>query len=260
MLLILSAVSCIILVILDVCRRLPLSKTKGQVMLLVFSLLGAASPAAAYTCSRGIEALFIDSGEESLLFKLNDSEGLRNLLQYEPPLWLTLPAVLVCFWAWCYTLLRTAAGVRIVSPEEHPAISAKRHLTAAWVSLPFFLVMLAASVVMMVYALGMMLMLALTMLLMAFIFLPVIFIAAFVWGGMSLVILAELLPYLIALILPYATGVFYINRYLIACGRCCGWKKAFRILLQVLSFLPWIRWIVVCCCMGSMQKYRAVKQ
>lgn len=260
MLSVLCAVFCIVLVILDVCRRLPLSKTKGQVLLLLPSLLGAGTPFAAFTCSRGIHALLTGFGEADLTSDMADVGWLEKLMQYEPPLWLGIPAVLVCFWTWCYTLLRTAAGVRVVLPGEHPAAAAKRQLTAAWISLPFFLLILAAGVAMLVCVLGMMLLLAFFLLCMAVIFLPLLFMGAFLWGGTALIFLAELLPYFAAMLIPYATGVFYINRYLIACGSCCGWKRAFRIFLQVLSFLPWIRWIVVCCCMGSMQKYRVAKR
>ena len=34
---------------------------------------------------------------------------------------------------------------------------------------------------------------------------------------------------------------------------CLGWKKPFRIVLQVLMFLPWIRWIVTLIVMSKMQ-------
>lgn len=94
---------------------------------------------------------------------------------------------------------------------------------------------------------------ALMAVLLCIVFLPAIVAAAVLLGGLTLMMALPLLVQFIALLIPYVMGVVYGNRYLIACAPCLGWKKPFRIVLQVLMFLPWIRWIVTLIVMSKMQ-------
>ncbi len=254
MLSVICAGICIVLVILDMCHKFPFAKIGGQISIWICSFLGAASPLAANACSRSIAWLLTDTNSTMLLDAGSWFGRLNDVFSWKCPVWLSVIGVVVCFGAWCYAMMRTASNVPVISPGESSAAAARRQLAVAWTTLPFFLMALITSFLIAVYALGIMIILVIVLLTMALIFLPAILMGAVICGWMSLVLLAELLPYLGILILPYFTGVFYINRYLIACGVCCGWKRGFRIFLQVLCVLPWVRWIVVCFCMARMQK------
>lgn len=252
MLSIICAIACVILVILDICGKLHLEKTKPQVLLNLFCLLGAATPVAANACSNCITDLL---GMTTLDEMTETADWLELLLTQGIPDWIIVIAGTVCVLAWVYTLVRTATGTKIISSQESPVLAAKRNLIVAWISLPFFLLMLVAGVIYLVVVLSLVGMYLLTVLICTLIFPPMLIIGAVVVAITSIELLLPLLPILGALLIPYITGVFYGNRYLIACAVCFGWKKPLRIFLQVLLFLPWIRWIVVCCCMGKMQKY-----
>ena len=72
-------------------------------------------------------------------------------------------------------------------------------------------------------------------------------------GYVTLLMCLSLLLYLIALLIPYVMGIVYGNRYLIACAPCLGWKKPWRIFLQVVMFLPCLRWVVTAITMEKMR-------
>lgn len=238
------AVICVVLVVLNICEKLSLGQTKGQVLLNLFALLGTANPLSVMCISDWLfDVGFVHSSE----FRQD------VILTQGAPAWLVLTGAVVCYLTWVYTTMRTAAGTPIVMPQEAPIQAAKRHLTMTWISLPFFLLMLVACVAYLVYALGMLSGLAFVALLMAVVFLPILIMGAWVFGVMSLWMFLASIPFLLALLIPYITGVFHSNRYLLATASCIGWKKPFRIFLQVVLFLPWLRWIVICCCMGKMQ-------
>ncbi len=238
------AVVCIVLVVLHLRGKLPLMQTKGQVLLNLFALLGAVNPLSVMCISDWLFAVgFVHPSESQQAVVLTQGA----------PAWLVLTGVIICYFTWVYTTMRTAAGIPAVMPQEAPAQAAKRHLTVTWLSLPFFLLMLAACIAYLVYVLGMLSGLAIVALVMAVVFLPVLFMGAWVFGVMSLWMFLASIPFLLALLIPYITGVFHSNRYLIAIAPVMGWKKPFRIFLQVVLFLPWLRWIVACCSMGKLQ-------
>lgn len=253
MLSIICAIVCIILIVLDICGKLHLEKTKGQVLLNLFCLLGATTPVASNACSNCITDLL---GTPSMDELMETGDWQELLLTQGIPDWIIVIAAVICVLTWIYTLVRTAAGTKIVSPQESPALSAKRYLTVTWISLPFFLLMLVIGVINLVVALSLVGMYLLAFLFCTLFFPPVLIIGVVFIAITSVELLLPMLPIFGAVLIPYITGVFYSNRYLIACAVCFGWKKPLRIFLQVLLFLPWIRWIVVCCCMGKMQKYR----
>ncbi|MGN1404613.1 MAG: hypothetical protein ACI4XB_09860 [Ruminococcus sp.] len=253
MLSIICAIACVILVILDICGKLYLEKTKPQVLLNLFCLLGAATPVASDACSNCITGLL---GTTTLDEMTETGEWKELLLTQGLPDWIIAIAAIICALAWVYTLVRTATCTKIISPQESPVLAAKRHLTVTWISLPFFLLMLVIGVIYLVVVLSLVGMYLIALLLGTLIFPPVLIIGAILVAITSIELLLPMLPVFGAMLIPYITGVFYSNRYLIACAVCFGWKKPLRIFLQVLLFLPWIRWIVVCCCMGKMQKYQ----
>ena len=119
--------------------------------------------------------------------------------------------------------------------------------------MPFFLLMLVSGVVLLVYLLSVWWMFAVLVLLFGIIFLPAIIFGAVMLGYVTLLMCLPLLLYLIALLIPYVMGIVYGNRYLIACAPCLGWKKPWRIFLQVVMFLPCLRWVVTAITMEKMR-------
>lgn len=251
---VICAIACIILIVLDICGKLHLEQTRGQVLLNLFALLGAVTPTPVYTLSDWLFSLSDGYVTDGNFVELSDRTKL--ILTLYVPDWCIFLAAGICLLTWLYTLFRTCAGIKIIQPTETPMQAAKRQLILTWISLPFFLLTLVLIVVQLVYILHIMGSLVIGLLFMSLLFLPFLLIGAVMLGIMSFWILLGLLPFLAALIIPYITGIIYSNRYMIACGICFGWKKSLRIFLQVLLFLPWVRWIVICCCMGKMQKYR----
>lgn len=113
--------------------------------------------------------------------------------------------------------------------------------------------MLVSGVVLLAYLLSVWWMFAVLVLLFGIIFLPAIIFGAVMLGYVTLLMCLPLLLYLIALLIPYVMGIVYGNRYLIACAPCLGWKKPWRIFLQVVMFLPCLRWVVTAITMEKMR-------
>lgn len=153
-------------------------------------------------------------------------------------------------------MVRICSCVPIAKTGSDRKQAAKQQLTMLWLSLPFFLLMLISGVILLVSTLSVWWMAALMAVLLCIVFLPAIVAAAVLLGGLTLMMALPLLVQFIALLIPYVMGVVYGNRYLIACAPCLGWKKPFRIVLQVLMFLPWIRWIVTLIVMSKMQNVK----
>lgn len=131
-----------------------------------------------------------------------------------PVQWVPGVGMLLCAMTWCYTMVRICTCVPVSRTGSTPKLAAKQQLTFLWFSLPFFLLML---------------------------------------GYVTLLMCLPLLLYLIALLIPYVMGIVYGNRYLIACAPCLGWKKPWRIFLQVVMFLPCLRWVVTAITMEKMR-------
>lgn len=250
---VICAIVCIVLILLDLCGKLHLEKTKSQVLLNLFCLLGAATPTAANACYSCIADLL---GTISVNEEMETADWQELLLTQGALDWIIAIAGAVCVLAWIYTLVRTAAGTKIISAQETPVLAAKRQRTITWLSLPFFLLMLVVNVIYLVVVFSLVGMYVLALLFVTLIFPPMLIIGAVAAAITSIEMLLPLLPVFGAMLIPYITGVFYSNRYLIACAAGAGWKKPLRIFLQVLLFLPWVRWIVICCCMGKMQQYQ----
>ena len=165
-------------------------------------------------------------------------------------------ASLLCAATWAYTMVRICSCVPIAKTGSDRKQAAKQQLTMLWLSLPFFLLMLVSGVILLVSTLSVWWMAALMAVLLCIVFLPAIVAVAVLLGGLTLMMALPLLVQFIALLIPYVMGVVYGSRYLIACAPCLGWKKPFRIALQVLMFLPWIRWIVTLIVMSKMQNVK----
>lgn len=131
-----------------------------------------------------------------------------------PVQWVPGVGMLLCAMTWCYTMVRICTCVPVSRTGSTPKLAAKQQLTFLWFSLPFFLLML---------------------------------------GYVTLLMCLPLLLYLIALLIHYVMGIVYGNRYLIACAPCLGWKKPWRIFLQVVMFLPCLRWVVTAITMEKMR-------
>lgn len=200
MLPILCGIGCAVLVILDVAGKLHPERTRSQVLLHLFSLVGALFPLAVIVW---VYVLFPDQ---------TDSNPVLQVLRYL----YDLPAPLSF--------------------------------------LPFFLLMLVSGVILLVYLLSFWWIFALLVLMFGIIFLPAIIFGAVMLGYVTLLMALPLLLYLIALLIPYVMGIVYGSRYLIACAPCLGWKKPWRIFLQVVMCLPWLRWIVTAITMEKMRK------
>ena len=221
MLPILCGVGCAVLVILDIAGKLHPERTRSQVLLHLFSLVGALFPLAVMVW---VYVLFPDQTDSNPVLQV-----LRYLYDLPAPLsFLPKLAVAFCAMTWCYTMVRTCSCVPISQTGSTPQQAAKQQLTMLWLSLPFFLLMLVSGVILLVYLLSF-------------------------WWIFALLVL-PLLLYLIALLIPYVMGVVYGSRYLIACAPCLGWKKSWRIFLQVVMCLPWLRWIVTAITMEKMRK------
>ena len=113
---------------------------------------------------------------------------------------------------------------------------------------------LVSGVILLVYLLSFWWIFALLVLMFGIIFLPAIIFGAVMLGYVTLLMALPLLLYLVALLIPYVMGIVYDSRYLIACAPCLGWKKPWRIFLQVVMCLPWLRWIVTAITMEKMRK------
>ena len=215
MLPILCGIACAVLVILDVSGKLHPERTRSQVLLHLFSMSGALLPS--------------------------------------PVQWVPGVGMLLCAMTWCYTMVRICTCVPVSRTGSTPKLAAKQQLTFLWFSLPFFLLMLVSGVVLLVYLLSVWWMFAVLVLLFGIIFLPAIIFGAVMLGYVTLLMCLPLLLYLIALLIPYVMGIVYGNRYLIACAPCLGWKKPWRIFLQVVMFLPCLRWVVTAITMEKMR-------
>lgn len=238
MLSVFCCIACAVLVILDVTGKLHPERTRSQVLLHLFSLVGTLVPLVATL----LVPWFVD-----------DLETLRMVRYlYTLPYALSFVsnlASLLCAATWAYTMVRICSCVPIAKTGSDRKQAAKQQLTMLWLSLPFFLLMLISGVILLVSTLSVWWMAVL----LCIVFLPAIVAAAVLLGGLTLMMALPLLVQFIALLIPYVMGVVYGNRYLIACAPCLGWKKPFRIVLQVLMFLPWIRWIVTLIVMSKMQ-------
>lgn len=245
MLPVLCGIVCAVLVLLDAAGKLHPERTHSQILLYLFSLLGTLTPLLLASFSPG--AFLEDAAPMNPVF--------RALCTLPSPVqWVPIVAMICCAMTWGYTLVRTCSCVPVFQTGSTPKQAAKQQLTMLWFSLPFFLLMLMACVVWLACLLSIWWMSALTLLMLCIVFLPAVLIGALMMGYISFWMLLSLLPFLIALLIPYVMGVVYGNRYLIACAPCLGWKKPWRIFLQVVMFLPWLRWIVTAFTMAKMQK------
>lgn len=248
MLPVLCGIVCAVLVILDVSGKLHLERTHSQVLLYLFSLVGVILP---FLLAVFSPAALLESTDS-----MNPVYVMLCTLP-APVQWLPIVGMLVCAMTWCYTMVRVCSCVPIFSAGSTQKQAAKQQLTMMWFSLPFFLLMLIACVVWLGYLLSIWWMFAFLMLILCAIFLPVILMGALMLGYVSVWLLLMLLPFLIALLIPYAMGVVYGNRYLIACAPCLGWKKPWRIFLQAVMFLPCLRWLVTALTMEKMRKIQS---
>ncbi len=246
MLPILCGIVCAVLVILDVAGKLHPERTRSQVLLHLFSLSGVLLSLAAVILFR---VLLSDQTETvPALQTLRYGYTLPEPLSFLPKL-----AAVFCAMTWFYTMVRTCSCVPVFQTGSTPKQAAKQQLTMLWLSLPFFLLMLVSGVVLLVYLLSVWWMFAVLVLLFGIIFLPAIIFGAVMLGYVTLLMCLPLLLYLIALLIPYVMGIVYGNRYLIACAPCLGWKKPWRIFLQVVMFLPCLRWVVTAITMEKMR-------
>ena len=240
MLPILCGIACAVLVILDVSGKLHPERTRSQVLLHLFSLSGALLPLMLAMLS---PAAFLDDAAAM-------NPVFRVLCTLPSPVqWVPGVGMLLCAMTWCYTMVRICTCV----PVSRTGSTPKQQLTFLWFSLPFFLLMLVSGVVLLVYLLSVWWMFAVLVLLFGIIFLPAIIFGAVMLGYVTLLMCLPLLLYLIALLIPYVMGIVYGNRYLIACAPCLGWKKPWRIFLQVVMFLPCLRWVVTAITMEKMR-------
>lgn len=247
MLPILCGIGCAVLVILDIAGKLHPERTRSQVLLHLFSLVGALLPLAAMVW---VYVLFPNQTDSNPVLQV-----LRYLYDLPAPLsFLPKLAVAFCAMTWCYTMVRTCSCVPISQTGSTPQQAAKQQLTMLWLSLPFFLLMLVSGVILLVYLLSFWWIFALLVLMFGIIFLPAIIFGAVILGYVTLLMALPLLLYLVALLIPYVMGIVYGSRYLIACVPCLGWKKPWRIFLQVVMCLPWLRWIVTAITMEKMRK------
>lgn len=244
MLPILCGIACAVLVILDVSGKLHPERTHSQVLLHLFSLSGALLPLMLAMLS---PAAFLDDAAAM-------NPVFRVLCTLPSPVqWVPGVGMLLCVMTWCYTMVRICTCVPVSRTGSTPKLAAKQQLTFLWFSLPFFLLMLVSGVVLLVYLLSVWWMFAVLVLLFGIIFLPAIIFGAVMLGYVTLLMCLPLLLYLIALLIPYVMGIVYGNRYLIACAPCLGWKKPWRIFLQVVMFLPCLRWVVTAITMEKMR-------
>ena len=231
----------------DVAGKLHPERTRSQVLLHLFSLVGALLPLAAIVW---VYVLFPDQTDSNPVLQV-----LWYLYDLPAPLsFLSKLAVTFCAMTWCYTMVRTCSCVPISQTGSTPQQAAKQQLTMLWLSLPFFLLMLVSGVILLVYLLSFWWIFALLVLMFGIIFLPAIIFGAVMLGYVTLLMALPLLLYLVALLIPYVMGIVYGSRYLIACAPCLGWKKPWRIFLQVVMCLPWLRWIVTAITMEKMRK------
>ena len=134
MLPILCGIGCAVLVILDIVGKLHPERTRSQVLLHLFSLVGALLPLAAMVW---VYVLFPNQTDSNPVLQV-----LRYLYDLPAPLsFLPKLAVAFCAMTWCYTMVRTCSCVPISQTGSTPQQAAKQQLTLLWLSLPFFLLM-----------------------------------------------------------------------------------------------------------------------
>ena len=192
MLPILCGIGCAVLLILDVAGKLHPERTRSQVLLHLFSLVGALLPLAAMVW---VYVLFPNQTDSNPVLQV-----LRYLYDLPAPLsFLPKLAVAFCAMTWCYTMVRTCSCVPISQTGSTPQQAAKQQLTMLWLSLPFFLLMLVSGVILLVYLLSFWWIFALLVLMFGIIFLPAIIFGAVMLGYVTLLMALPLLLYLVAL-------------------------------------------------------------
>lgn len=241
MLSVFCCIACAVLVILDVTGKLHPERTRSQVLLHLFSLVGALVPLVATL----LVPWFVD-----------DLETLRMVRYlYTLPYALSFVsnlASLLCAATWAYTMVRICSCVPIAKTGSDRKQAAKQQLTMLWLSLPFFLLMLISGVILLVSTLSVWWMAALMAVLLCIVFLPAIVAAAVLLGGLTLMMALPLLVQFIALLHGRCLRQPLPHRL---CA-LSGLEKAVSHRLAVLMFLPWIRWIVTLIVMSKMQNVK----
>mgnify|MGYP000155202368 CR=1 FL=1 len=179
MLPILCGIGCAVLVILDIAGKLHPERTRSQVLLHLFSLVGALFPLAVMVW---VYVLFPDQTDSNPVLQV-----LRYLYDLPAPLsFLPKPAMAFCAMTWCYIMVRTCSCIPISQTGSTPQQAAKQQLTMLWLSLPFFLLMLVSGVILLVYLLSFWWIFALLVLMFGIIFLPAIIFGAVMLGYVTL--------------------------------------------------------------------------
>ena len=119
MLPILCGIGCAVLVILDIAGKLHPERTRSQVLLHLFSLVGALFPLAVMVW---VYVLFPDQTDSNPVLQV-----LRYLYDLPAPLsFLPKPAMAFCAMTWCYIMVRTCSCIPISQTGSTPQQAAKQ--------------------------------------------------------------------------------------------------------------------------------------